>query len=59
VLTIEGADSANEHIHTANDTMQFIDIGLAVEILRMNVAFVAATAGSDPSNGRRPDSIDS
>jgi Peptidase family M28 len=42
VLTIEGADSANDRIHSADDTMQFIDIDLAVEILRMNVAFVAA-----------------
>ena len=45
VLTIEGTDSANQHVHTANDTMQFIDTDLAVEILRMNVAFVAATVG--------------
>ena len=49
VLTIEGADSANDHIHSADDTMQFIDIDLAVEILRMNVAFVVATVG-----GRSP-----
>jgi Peptidase family M28 len=58
VLTIEGADSANERIHSADDTMQFVDIDLAVEILRMNVAFVAATVGSDPNSRRRPDSID-
>lgn len=50
VLTIEGADSANEHIHSANDTMQFVDIGLAMEILRMNVAFVTATVGSAASS---------
>ncbi len=58
VLTIEGADSANEHVHSADDTMQFINIDLAVEIVRMNVAFVAATVGSDPNSGRPPDSLD-
>ena len=41
VLTIEGADSANEAIHTARDTLDHIDFGLALEILRMNTAFVA------------------
>jgi hypothetical protein len=41
VLTIEGADSANGHIHTANDTLNFLDWGLAAEILRMNVAALA------------------
>jgi hypothetical protein len=43
VLTIEGADSANEHIHTAGDTLDHIDYDLAVDILRMNVAAVAET----------------
>jgi hypothetical protein len=38
VLTIEGADSANGHIHSANDTLNFLDWQLAAEILRMNVA---------------------
>ncbi len=42
VLTIEGADSANGHIHSANDTLNFLDWGLAAEILRMNVAALAA-----------------
>ncbi|WP_370947143.1 M28 family peptidase [Amycolatopsis sp. cg5] len=41
VLTIEGADGANTHVHSARDTLEFIDYGLAVEILRMNVAYVA------------------
>lgn len=41
VLTIEGADSANGHIHSANDTLNFIDYPLATEILRMNVAALA------------------
>ena len=31
VLTIEGADSANANIHTAQDTMQHIDVALARE----------------------------
>jgi hypothetical protein len=41
VLTIEGADSANGHIHTATDTLNFLDWALAAEILRMNVAALA------------------
>ena len=41
VLTIEGADSTNESIHSANDTLDKIDSEIALEILRMNVAFVA------------------
>ena len=41
VLTIEGADSANGHIHSANDTLDFIDYALAAEILRMNIAALA------------------
>jgi Zn-dependent M28 family amino/carboxypeptidase len=46
VLTIEGADGANANIHSANDTLQFIDYGLALDILRMNVAFVTQLLGS-------------
>lgn len=41
VLTIEGADSANGHIHSANDTLNFIDWTFATEILRMNIAALA------------------
>jgi Zn-dependent M28 family amino/carboxypeptidase len=41
VLTIEGGDSANGHIHSANDTLNFIDWSYATEILRMNVAALA------------------
>ncbi|MFG1905425.1 M20/M25/M40 family metallo-hydrolase [Kribbella sp. NPDC048928] len=41
VLTIEGGDSANGHIHSANDTLNFIDYPLATEILRMNIAALA------------------
>lgn len=40
VLTIEGADGANDRIHTARDTLDHIDHDLAVEILRMNVAYL-------------------
>ncbi|MFI5693534.1 M20/M25/M40 family metallo-hydrolase [Kribbella sp. NPDC051586] len=41
VLTIESADSANGHIHSADDTLDFIDWALATEILRMNIAALA------------------
>jgi hypothetical protein len=46
VLTIEGADGANENIHSAKDTLDLIDDALAVQILRMNTAFVANAVGS-------------
>jgi Peptidase family M28 len=45
VLTIEGADSANSNIHSGRDTIEHIDYDFALEILRMNVAFVASTSG--------------
>jgi Zn-dependent M28 family amino/carboxypeptidase len=41
VLTIEGADNTNVNIHSENDTLDKIDPEIALEILRMNVAFVA------------------
>ncbi|SNY71482.1 M28 family metallopeptidase [Paractinoplanes atraurantiacus] len=41
VLTIEGNDSANGTIHSANDLLTHIDYGLALEILRMNAAALA------------------
>jgi Zn-dependent M28 family amino/carboxypeptidase len=41
VLTIEGADSTNDEIHTARDTLDRVNFDLALEILRMNTAFVA------------------
>jgi hypothetical protein len=44
VLTIEGSDSANTNIHTANDTLAHIDYALAEQILRMNIAAVATAA---------------
>jgi Zn-dependent M28 family amino/carboxypeptidase len=45
VLTIEGADGANDEIHTARDTLEHVNFDLALEILRMNTAFVAETVG--------------
>ena len=44
VLTIEGADGANDAIHTADDTLDKVDAAFAVEILRMNTACVAQLA---------------
>jgi Zn-dependent M28 family amino/carboxypeptidase len=41
VLTIEGADEKNESEHSSRDTIDRINYDLALEILRMNVAFVA------------------
>ena len=41
VLTIEGADSTNDNVHSEKDTLDKIDSEIAMEILRMNVAFVA------------------
>ncbi len=49
VLTIEGADGANSRIHTADDTMDHIDLSLALDILRMNVAFLATVATATPA----------
>ncbi len=45
VLTIEGTDSANSNIHTANDIEAHINYDLMQEILRMNVAFIANAVG--------------
>ena len=41
VLTIESADNTNSRIHSSKDTIDHIKSDLALEILRMNVAFVA------------------
>jgi hypothetical protein len=48
VLTIEGTDDANHHIHSDQDVMAHIDVNLAVQVLRMNVAFVAQAMGRMP-----------
>jgi Zn-dependent M28 family amino/carboxypeptidase len=44
VLTIEGADHTNDRVHSARDALSEIDVALAAEIVRMNVAFVARSA---------------
>jgi Zn-dependent M28 family amino/carboxypeptidase len=54
VLTIEGADSANGHIHSAQDTLNFLDWQLAAEILRMNVAALAGWLEPAPAARPRP-----
>jgi len=46
VLTIEGADSTNTRIHSALDVIQTINYDFALEILRMNVGYVANEIGS-------------
>jgi len=53
VLTIEGGDSANGHIHSANDTLTFVDWSFATEILRMNIAALAGWL-EPAAVGRRP-----
>jgi hypothetical protein len=45
VLTIEGADSTNGNVHSEADTIDHVTYDFAVEILRMNVAFVASEVG--------------
>ena len=45
VLTIEGTDDANHAIHSARDTLDRIDFDLPLDILRMNVAFLASALG--------------
>lgn len=45
VLTIEGADGANDRIHTAGDTLEHLDLDLALEIQRMNVAYLVQALG--------------
>ncbi|MDB5886230.1 MAG: hypothetical protein JWR74_2401, partial [Polaromonas sp.] len=57
LLTIEGADTANHNIHTANDTVDKIHYGLASEIVRANVAVVArrlALAAGAPRQSSSP-----
>lgn len=45
VLTIEGSDNSNPHIHTGNDILEHINMNLALEIVRMNVATTAIYLG--------------
>jgi hypothetical protein len=48
VLTIEGADSTNSNIHSMKDTLEHINYELALEVLRMNVAFLGSEIGQAP-----------
>jgi ABC-type taurine transport system substrate-binding protein len=56
LLTIEGGDTANHNIHTANDTLDKIHYGLASEILKMNIAVVARRLGTGVSGAPRQSS---
>ncbi|MED3727075.1 M28 family metallopeptidase [Priestia filamentosa] len=47
VLTIEGKDEGNQNEHTSNDTIDLINYELALDILKMNVAFIASQLKSD------------
>ena len=49
VLTIEGTDDANTAIHSPRDTLDRINFDLALEILRMNTAFIAQTLDTQVS----------
>jgi monoamine oxidase len=51
VLTIEGSDDGNPHDHTEHDTVNHIDYGLAMRILRMNTAYVATEIGVQSTTG--------
>ncbi len=51
VLTIEGADSANDAIHTENDTIDRIDTAFATEILRMNLGLAGIVAQPEAGCG--------
>jgi hypothetical protein len=55
VLTIEGTDQANHHVHTGNDTLTFIDSSLATAILQMNVAAVATALEKEGDTAMMPE----
>lgn len=44
VLCIEGADGANDAIHTADDTLDRVDAGYATELLKMCAGWLVAEA---------------
>jgi hypothetical protein len=44
VLTIEGADTSNLYIHSPDDILDHLNYSLALEVLRMNTAFIAINA---------------
>lgn len=46
VLTIEGADTANNHVHSDEDVIEDLDFSLMAEILRMNVAIISEACGA-------------
>jgi hypothetical protein len=48
VLTIEGADRANDTVHSAGDVLDRVDYDLLLAILRMNVGYVASVIGQAP-----------
>jgi len=52
VLTIEGGDQANGHIHSAADVLAHVDTGYAMQILRMNTAALSNWLGPVPDPPR-------
>ncbi len=52
VLTIEGGDQANGHIHSAADVLAHVDPSYAIQILRMNTAALAGWLGAVPDTPR-------
>jgi len=46
VLTIEGSDQVNINEHSARDKIDHIDMDFALEIVRMNTAFLSQQLGS-------------
>ena len=53
LLTIEGEDSVNTAIHSANDTIDRVKPALAVEILKMNLATILGWDGRPSSRVSR------
>jgi hypothetical protein len=45
VLTIEGSDNTNGDVHSSKDTIDKISYDFAIEILRMNIAFLGSEIG--------------
>ena len=45
VLTIEGADNTNHTVHSVDDKLEKINYAFMLEILRMNIGFVAGAVG--------------
>lgn len=51
VLTIEGADGTNHDVHTASDTHERLNLSLAQEIVKANLAVLAQGLGLIPQGG--------